>query len=60
MCCSFRHGLRRDTFLKEEGFGAFYQQNKSTGSGKFPKLVLDFRAKQGFSDTYCFSYIYMV
>ena len=20
-CCSFRHGLRRATFLKEEGFG---------------------------------------
>ena len=42
MCCSFRHGLRRDTFLKEEGFGAFYQQNKSTGSGNFRNWCLIF------------------
>ena len=23
-CCSFRHGLRRATFLKEEGFFYYY------------------------------------
>jgi len=29
MCCSFRHGLRRDTFLKEEGFRAFISKIKA-------------------------------
>ena len=28
-CCSFRHGLRRTTFLREEGFGFYAQSNLS-------------------------------
>ena len=36
-CCSFRHGLRRATFLKEEGFGLTHRPNLSLPLGEMSR-----------------------
>jgi len=36
-CCSFRHGLRRATFLREEGFGFPHSQNLSLPLGEMSR-----------------------
>ena len=36
-CCSFRHGLRRATFLKEEGFGFTRKPNLSLPLGEMSR-----------------------
>ena len=36
-CCSFRHGLRRATFLREEGFGFTHNPNLSLPSGEMSR-----------------------
>ena len=36
-CCSFRHGLRRATFLREEGFGFPHKPNLSLPLGEMSR-----------------------
>ena len=36
-CCSFRHGLRRATFLREEGFGFPHNPNLSLPLGEMSR-----------------------
>ena len=36
-CCSFRHGLRRATFLREEGFGFTHRPNLSLPLGEMSR-----------------------
>ena len=42
-CCSFRHGLRRATFLREEGFGS--PITKAALSGGFCSIFQSLRSK---------------
>ena len=37
VCCSFRHGLRRATFLREEGFGFPRKPNLSLPLGEMSR-----------------------
>ena len=37
VCCSFRHGLRRATFLREEGFGFPHNPNLSLPLGEMSR-----------------------